>query len=382
MCYHNDGDFMNIIGIICEYNPFHNGHLYHLKKIKEMYPNSYIILVMSGSTTERGDLSIINKWDKTEIALHYGIDLVIELPFIFASQSADLFCYGSMKLLNYLKVNKIVFGSESNDINSLYKLALTQLNSSEYNNLVKEYLKQGYNYPTGASKALKDITNIEIKEPNDILGLGYIREIIKNNYNITPICIKRTSDYNSLSLDNEISSASSIRKALLNNIDITKYVPDYTLKYLNNLIFIEEYFDLLKYKIITNIDHLYKYQTVDESIIPRIKKYIYKSNSLDELIKNIKTKNYTYNKLKRMFIHILFSFTKEEASNINIDYIRILGFNNNGKLYLNKIKKELDIPLITKYDDKLYIEDRITNIINIKHPNKQEYEYKPIIKEK
>lgn len=371
---------MNIIGIICEYNPFHNGHLYHLNKIKEMYPDSYIILVMSGSTTERGCLSIINKWDKTSIALNYGIDLVVELPFTFASQSADLFCYGSMKILNYLKVNKIVFGSESNNIEMLTKMASIQLNNNEYDNLVKEYLKEGYNYPTALSKSLKDITNIEINEPNDILGIGYIREILKNNYNIEPICIKRTNDYNSLALDNEIVSATSIRNALLNNIDVSKYVPSYTLNFLKDLRFIEEYYELLKYKIISEIDNLNIYQTVDEAIIPRIKKYIYNSNNLDELIQNIKTKNYTYNKLKRMFIHILFSFTKEEANNIDIEYIRILGFNNRGKEYLNKIKKEMNIPLITKYNNKyLYIENRITNIINIKHNGLQEYEYKPII---
>lgn len=372
---------MDIIGIVCEYNPFHNGHLYHLNKIKEMFPNSLIILVMSGNITERGDFSIINKWDKTHIALHYGIDLVIELPFTFASQSADIFCYGSMSILNYLKVDKIIFGSECNNINDLTKIAKTQLNNKEYNIAIKNYLKKGYNYPTSLSKALEDITAINVKEPNDILGIGYIREIIDNDYNIEPICIKRTNDYNDLNLNNNISSATSIRYALYNNEDISNQVPEYTLRYLHNLRYIEDYYPYLKYKIISEINTLDKYQTVDKNIIPRIKKYIYQSNSLEELILNIKSKNYTYNKLKRMFTHILMSFTKEEASkHTKIEYIRILGFNKKGQQYLNKIKKNIKIPLITKYNDKyLNIENRISNIINLKQHDKLEYQYSPII---
>ena len=373
---------MNVIGIICEYNPFHNGHIYHINKIKELYPDSLIVLVMSGNVTERGDLSIINKWNKTKIALNHNIDLVVELPFPFASQSADLFCYGSMKILNYLKVDKIVFGSENNDVEKLTNLAKTQLNNKQYEDSIKAYLKEGYNYPSALSKSLTDITNINIKEPNDILGIGYIREIIKNNYNINPITIKRTNNYNSNKLDNIISSATSIREGIKNNIDISKYVPKDTLKYLDNPIYLDNYFNYLKYKIITEIDNLEKYQSVDNNIIPRIRKYIYDSNNIDEFIKNIKTKNYTYNRIKRMLVHILMNFTKEEANNIDINYIRVLGFNTNGKNHLNRIKKEINIPILTKYEDKyLYIENRISNIININTNNKKEYEEKIIIKE-
>ena len=374
---------MNIIGIICEYNPFHNGHLYHINKIKEMYKNAIIILVMSGNVTERGDLSIINKWDKTAIALNYGIDLVVELPFVFSSQSADMFCYASIKILNYLGVNTIIFGSESNDINKLKILAKNQIDNKKYDTSIKELLKQGYNYPTALSKSLEKITNINIDTPNDILGIGYIREIIKNNYNMEPICIKRTNDYNSDNLDNSISSASAIRKAMLEKKDISNYIPNYVNKFINNPIYIENYYSYIKYKIISEINNLEIYHSTDKEIISRIKKYIYTSNTLNELILNIKTKNYTYNRLKRMFIHILFNFTKEEANNNKeVTYIRILGFNKKGQQYLNNIKKNIDIPLLTTYSDKhLYIENRVTNIININIPNsKKEYEYKIIIK--
>ena len=371
---------MNIIGIICEYNPFHNGHLYHINKIKELYNDSTIILVMSGSVTERGDLSIINKWDKTDIALTYGIDLVVELPYKFSCESADTFCYGSMKILNILGVDKIVFGSECNDINRIKEIANLQLNNSNYNNIVKDYMKQGLNYPTALANSIKDILGITINTPNDILGLGYVKEIIKNNYNIEPISIKRDNDYNSLELSN-ICSATAIRNAIYNKEDISKYVPKYSYNLLTNTRFLEDYYPYIKYKIITEINNLDKYHLVDDKIIPRIQKYIYVSNSLDELIHNIKSKNYTYNTIKRMLVHILFSYTKEEH-NTNIDYIRVLGFNTKGRNYLNSIKKNIDMPIITKYDDKyLNIESRITNIINLKVNELEEYKYKPIIKD-
>ena len=121
----------NVLGIIAEYNPFHNGHLYHLNKIKEMYPNSNIILVLSGWITERGDLSLIDKFKKTDIALNYGVNLVVELPFKYI-QSADYFANGSVKILNELKCDTILFGSESNDIDELINLAEIQINNKDY----------------------------------------------------------------------------------------------------------------------------------------------------------------------------------------------------------------------------------------------------------
>lgn len=341
---------MKSVGIICEYNPFHNGHLYHLNKVKEMFPDYTIILVMSGNFTERGDMSIINKWDKTDIALHYGVDLVIELPFVFASQSADIFARGSIQILNSLNVDYLVFGSESNDINKLIEMAKIQLDNKKYNSLVKDYMSEGINYPTALSKALYDLTGKKIIKPNDILGVTYIREILKLNSKIKPITIKRNDNYNCTELEDFMSSATSIRYALKNNSDVSKQVPEYVLPFLNKLHFIDDYFRILKYNILNNMDSLDKFQTVDEGIDNRIKKYIINSKSLDELILKIKTKRYTYNKLNRMFTHILCNFTKEEASLFkDIEYIRVLGFSNNGRLYLNNIKKDVNIPIITNF---------------------------------
>lgn len=382
---------MKKIGIICEYNPFHNGHLYHISKIKEMFDDSLIILVMSGNFTQRGEASIIPKYSKCDIALLSGIDLVIELPFIFATQSADVFAKTSIEILDKLNVDYVVFGSETNDINKLTMLAKTQINNKKYDKLVKEYLDKGVNYPTALSKALYQLTDKRIDKPNDILGVSYIREILKLNSNITPICIKRSNDYNSIELNDNITSASSIRYALSNGDDVKNYVPEYVYDYLKNPIFTKNYFNLLKYKIMTE-NTLEEYQTVDEGIQNRIKKCIIKSKDLDDLILKVKTKRYTYNKLSRMFIHILCNLKKEEVKKYNkISYIRVLGFNIKGRNYLNEIKKDIDIPIITNFsrtnDPILDIEMRSTcvyaSILNEKDKiNLIESEYKdfPIIR--
>ena len=343
---------MKKVGIIAEYNPFHNGHLYHLNKVKEMFPDSYIVLVMSGNFTQRGDVSVINKWDKTEIALYYGVDLVVELPFVFATQGADIFARTSIEILDKLDVDYLVFGSESNDINKLTTLAEVQTNNKKYDNLVKEYLSEGVNYPTALSKALTDITGIKMDKPNDILGITYIREIIKQKSKIKPYTIKRNNDYNAKELEDFYSSATSIRYALKNDDDVSNVVPEYTTRFLNKkLMFIDNYFNLLKYNIMIN-NNLDLIQTVDEGIHNRIKKYIVTSKSLDELILKVKTKRYTYNKLNRMFTHILCNFTKEEAESFDkIEYIRVLGFNSNGRLIIKDIKDDIDIPIITNFSD-------------------------------
>lgn len=348
------------VGIICEYNPFHNGHLYHLNKIKELYKDAYIVLVMSGNFTQRGDVSVLNKWDKTDIALHYGVDLVVELPFVFATQSADIFAKASIEILDNLGCDYLVFGSESNDIKKLTKLAEIQLNDKKYQSLVKKYLDDGINYPTAINNALIELTGKNVSTPNDILGVTYIREIIKSKSKIKPITIKRNNDYNCEELSDFYSSATSIRLALKQNSNVLNQVPDYVHNFLNkNLMFNDKYFELLKYTIMIN-DNLESIQTVDEGIHNRIKKYIITSKSYDDLILKIKTKRYTYNKLNRMFTHILCNLKKEEVENIdNIEYIRVLGFNNNGRQIIKDMKDKTSVPIITNFSD---IESSILDI--------------------
>ena len=358
---------MESVGIICEYNPFHNGHLYQINKVKEMFPDAVIIVVMSGNFTQRGIPSILSKEEKADICIKNNIDLVIELPFVFASQSADVFARGAIKILKALNVDNLVFGSESNDIETLTNIANIQINNDKYDLEVKKYLDQGYNYPTAMNKALNIETNFQ-NSPNDLLGLSYIKSIKLEKANITPISIKRTNDFHSIDLDSSIVSATAIRQALFENKDIQSYVPKEVydvLKTKSNL----DYFKLLKYKIISEGTTINKYLTVDEGIENRILKVIKNANSLNELINHVKTKRYTYNKLCRMFTHILCSFTKEEAkNNKDIEYIRVLSFNKMGQKYLSKIKKELNIPLITTtkyYNDLLIIENRVDDIYKL-----------------
>ena len=216
---------MKVIGIIAEYNPFHNGHLYQINKIKEIYPESIIIGVVSSSFTQRGDISILNKWDKTKIALDNGLDLVIELPFVYATQSSDIFAKGALSILNKLKIDTLVFGTETDNITKLKEIANIQINNKDYDNLVKKYLDTGLNYPTALNKALEDLSNYKVNTPNDLLALSYIKEIIKNNYNIEVMNIKRTTSYHGKEIKNNITSASNIRKLYLNGKNILKLIP-------------------------------------------------------------------------------------------------------------------------------------------------------------
>ena len=376
---------MKIIGLITEYNPIHLGHIYQLEKIKELFPDSLIILITNSCFTQRGDVAILNKWNKTKTALNNNVDLVIELPFIFSTQSADIFAKGALAILNKLKIDTLVFGSESNDLTKLEKIVDTQLNNPQYDILIKQYIEQGINYPTAASKALNTILGYTTSEPNDLLGISYIKEIRKNNYQITPFSIKRIGNYHEKEVTNKIISASLIRTLLQEKKDIQPHIPKNLEKDLYKTITLDSYFPYLKYKILTS-KNLSIYQTVEEGIENRITKVIHNANNWKELVQQIKTKRYTHNKINRMLIHILTSFTKEEAKKLEIDYIRILGFNATGRNYLNKIKKEINIPLITHYKKNisplLDLEMRITSIYYLPiNPELTKLEYKktPII---
>lgn len=377
---------MKVIGLIAEYNPFHNGHLYQINKIKELYPNSLLIGVISSSFTQRGDVSILNKWEKTQIALDKGLDIIVELPFVYATQSSDIFAKGAIEILHKLKIDTLIFGTESENIDKLKELADIQINNKEYNSKVKEYLDMGLNYPTALNKALEKLSNYKVETPNDLLAVSYIKEIIKNNYNIEVINIKRTTSYHGVDIKDNITSASNIRKLYLENKDVSKLIPfrqDTLYK-----ISMDNYFDYLKYKIISENNNINKYQTVDEGIENRIIKVVNTSYNYEQLIQNIKTKRYTYNKISRMLLHILTNFTKEEANNLSIEYIRLLGFSPKGKKYLNGIKKNLDVPIITRYKKNiskiLDIELRVTGIYSLITNNNEiekEYKNKPIIKD-
>ena len=328
---------MDVIGIICEYSPLHNGHVYHINKIKELYKDSIIILVVSGYFLQRGDISIMNKEDKTLCALKNNVDLVVELPVIYSVQSADIFAKESIRILNELKVNKIVFGSEVNDIKYLENIAKKQLEDKDkLDSLIKENLKKGYSYPKSIMESLK----IDTLKSNDLLGVSYIKTILENNYNIEYISIKRTNDYLNDTSCEDIISSSNIRKKIKDNLEINKYVPISTINYINEIDY-KRLFLLLKYKILTSED-LNIYLDVSEGLDNKLKGSINKNaRDIDSLIKLVKSKRYTYNKINRMLTHILLGI-KKDINEVECNYIRVLGFNKVGRKYLNGIKKDIN----------------------------------------
>ena len=368
---------MDIIGIICEYNPFHNGHKYHLDKIKELYPDSLIILVLNGYFLQRGEVSMLTKEQKTNISLENNVDLVVEHPFVFASNSADIFAESAVTILNHLKVDKIIFGSESNDIDLLIKIASLQL-KEDFNQKVKTNLKTGINYPTALNKSLE----IDLNTPNDLLGISYVKAILKNNFNIKPITIKRTNSYHDLVSDDSIISASNIRAKLKNKQNVNKYTNyEHLLQNVNEGLL----FNFIKYKIITE-HNLNKYLSVDEGIENKLIKEIKNSNSLEELINKTKSKRYTYNRIRRMLIHILIGLTKKDKDKSYIEYIKVLGFNKKGQKHLNKIKEKITIPITRKISEDFISQQYelkaslIYDLLTNNNTYKYELNNKPIVK--
>ena len=359
---------MNIIGLIVEYNPLHNGHIYQINEIKKIYPDSLIILCLGSYFTERGDIGILSKEEKIKISLEYGIDIVVELPIMYTVQSADIFAYQSIKILNALGIDTLVFGSESNNLNLLKELANKQ-DDIKYQEKVKEYLDKGCNYPSALAKALE--VDFEFKA-NDLLGISYLKAINKINKRIDVKTIKRTNEYLDTQSNDIIVSASNIRKRFFNKEDVSKFTPcskvlvkpDYNL-----------YFKMLKLKIMTS-RNLNSYLDVSEGIDNLLKKVIMESHSLEELVLKIKTKRYTYNRLNRMFLHIVLGIEKDYPDEV---YLRILGFNKKGQEYIKtkKIKenyKNTDCYNLELRGSCLY--DMLTN------ENTYQYEIKnqPIIK--
>lgn len=340
---------MQIIGIVTEYNPFHNGHLYQIKKIKEMYPDSVIIVAMSGNYTMRGEISVLDKWNKTNIAINNGIDIVLEIPFIYSNQSSDIFSYAALKMLNEFKIEKLVFGSETNNIDLLSLASSVQIDNKKFDSLVKDYMSKGYNYPSSIGKSIYELTGIKIKESNDILGVSYIKEILKNKYNIKPISIKRTNNFKSNTKKSNIISAYEIRKFLNKNESIKEYVPNNVTPYIKKVDY-EKLFNLIKYKVISEKNSLNKYHLIDEGIENRIYEGVIKCDNYDDLVKYISNKRVTINKVNRILINIFVGLTKEEASNKELSYIKLLGLSKNGKKYYSKIKKDINIKVCNKFE--------------------------------
>ena len=378
---------MKILGLIVEYNPFHNGHLYHLQHSIEKTKATHTIAIMSGNFLQRGEPALFDKYTRAYAAVKNGVDLVIELPTMFACQSAEIFSHGAISTLNSLNcVDSVCFGSEEGNIDILYTISKILVNEpNEFKISLKKYLDDGMLFPTARSLALFDyinkfnLVNISkekllsiLNSSNNILGLEYIKSILKLNSNITPYTITRIkSEYNSEKIDSNICSATAIRKQLkdLGNINsISSVVPYNTFETLKDKInnsfypmFDDNYFDILSSIIVRDMNILNTYFDVNEGIENKIYQNIFTSNTLTDLRESIKSKRYTMTKVKRTLNNILLGITKNDMAKVkdinSIPYIRILAFNDKGREIIKKIKNNSEINIINKFSNISFSKD-------------------------
>ena len=340
--------FKNVIGLVVEYNPFHNGHLYHIQEIDKLFEDNIKIAVMSGDFVQRGEPSLINKFEKTKIALSQGIDIVIELPVFYSSQSAEIFAKGSVSLLDKLSCSHMVFGSESNDLDKLKKIASLSL-TDEFTKALKEFLDRGFSYPTAFSKAISD----EKFGSNDILALEYLKAIETIDSKIEACCIKREkTGYYDDEKDN-FSSATYIRKILLDCNEkkedklnkIKNLVPKFSYKILEenfeNFSYLANFYDLIKYNIIRNYSELKNIQDLEVGLENRLYQYSLENLSFTDFFDKILSKRLTISRLQRILLHSLLDLTETHTNKIKykVPYVKILGFSNKGQEYLSFLKK-------------------------------------------
>lgn len=340
--------FKNVIGLIVEYNPFHNGHLHHIQEIDRLFEDNIKIAVMSGDYVQRGEPSLINKFEKTKIALSQGVDIVIELPAFYSTQSAEIFAKGSINLLNKLSCSHIVFGSESNDLDKLKRIAAISL-TKEFELSLREFLAEGLSYPTAFSKALFD----EKLGSNDILALEYLKAIKAINPKIEAYCIKREkTGYYDDEKDN-FASATHIRKILLDYNKkkedklnkIKNLVPEFSYKILeeNFGVFscLSDFYDLIKYNIIKNHSNLKNIQDLEVGLENRLYKYSLENLKFEDFFNKVLTKRITISRLQRILLHSLFGLTETITERVKnkVSFVKILGFSTKGQEYLNYLKK-------------------------------------------
>lgn len=403
---------MKALGIICEYNPLHNGHIYHIQEALRISNAECIIAVMSGDYVQRGEPAILDKYTRTQIALDCGIDFVVELPACYALSSAECFAEGAMSICHALHVDSICFGSECNHIDKLQTIAAFLIkDSNSYKNSLKKYLALGNSFAKSRSMTVTDILGADyskiLEEPNNILGVEYIKAILKNNFNIKPLTIMRAGNgYNNCSDKGMYLSASGIREALKKKRSIDSYIPQSTLQsieiYKNqskdeNFIHTDDFSSLLWFQL-SNIlfkaesnkyqsskgvvsstkNYFIQYMLQFIDVTPELAASIYNHTikwytgscnySFSSFAENIKTKNYALSRIKRILFRIILGFDKEKSAQYDtLPYIKILGFNQKGRAYLKSIKKSVSIPIVTKtadYKDLLFMDIHAANIYN------------------
>lgn len=361
---------MNITGIIAEYNPFHNGHLYQIEQIKNQQTD-YIIIIMSGDFLQRGTPAILDKWTRTQMALSSGADLVIELPAVFATASAQYFARGGISILDKLGVvDSLCFGCETNDPLLLQKCASYLMEEPvEYRKKLQACLKDGNSFPKARVKALSACLGTDAAEfvssPNNILALEYCIALSERNSSINPMPILRKGKgYHDTQLTKTfLPSASAVRSYLADNqniSDLTNYLPQCVLSIINEnadkLLLSQDVLSLLiKYKLLSKIKELEFYADVTKDLADKIRKNINCYENLSQFIDLLKSKDLTYTRINRALTHILLDITQDMYVRAKEQdyaaYARILGFQKRALPLLSEIRNNTSVPLITKLAD-------------------------------
>ncbi|MDO5555098.1 MAG: nucleotidyltransferase [Clostridia bacterium] len=344
-----------ILGIIAEYNPFHYGHLYHIQQSKKLINPDYTVCVISGNFVQRGEPSLIDKWSKTQIALKYGFDMVIELPTVYSISSAENFAEGAIKILDVFDDVTLSFGSEVGDLSILNEFVDILWNEpKEYLTILRHELAKGISYPKARDNALmlylnnvRKYANV-LSNPNNILAIEYLKAIKKLKSKIKPITIKRIgTEYNSLILNGNFASATAIRNLINNNKDIKSLLPKTSFKIVSQNTkygkIIKNLYAFEKEIIYTlrkmSIEEIHNLQDVSEGLENLIKQAANSCNNLEDLIDIVKTKRYTRSRIQRILLYALLNITKKDIqiSYKTKPYIRVLGITSRGKSLLAEI---------------------------------------------
>ncbi|MFR2471786.1 MAG: nucleotidyltransferase [Lachnospira sp.] len=395
---------MKAVGLVTEYNPFHNGHLYHLNKAMELTGADISVAVMSGDFVQRGEPAVLDKYTRTSMALNSGVNLVVELPVNYAVSSAESFAAGALKVLDYIKADSIAFGSESGDIERLSKLAhiLCDNEDTLYKEISK-YTANGISYAAARQKVVEKLTDKDtaamLTSSNNILAVEYLKAIIKNNYAIKPYTVQRQGDsYNDTDIRSEYASATALRENLKAD-NISEYIPvkaGLILSSNTNYIYPDDITEVLFTRLLdilfasnydknVFIENVMQYPDVSKEIAGRLYKSAMdmitrtvpqRSESKDNwafsfgsLCEHIKTKEVPLSRIKRALVRITLGLDKKRMEKyVNEPYIRVLGFDKKGQEYLSYIRKTVEVPLITKtadYKEMLLDDIHAANIYNM-----------------
>ena len=365
---------MNVVGIIAEYNPFHNGHKLQLDYAKNVLKADIIVVAMSGSFTQRGTIACSNKYNRAHMALLNGADIVLEIPTIFATASAKEYASASVKLINSLGVvDTLLFGSETDDVNLIIegaKNVIAYEGCQEYEDIIHSYVSKGLSYPAARQMALEGVIDPNlINTPNNILAFEYTKYILENNLPLKIASIKRQGNsYNCNTLSGALSSATSIREGLIKGIDVREAMPQNAHEILqNNTVIHEDDISILLHHKLLSEDDFSIYEDCSIDLSNKINKYKHSFITFSNFCSKIKSKDLSYASISRTLCHILLGITEKEfeeaKKNGYISYIRLLGFTKNGATLLGTIKEQSSLEIYTSGNNALSKYDIISSDI-------------------